>query len=152
MITADLVTVYIHRMCAEIGIQADKIYNPKTGAWYFALGSSTIEVFLTTQKNVQQESQTFIRCMAALCEIPKDLIKQFRLYKLAMAINATYLGYKISADESRGFVCAVAERNIQGMTYEEMTGLITDLGLWADKLDRFLQEETGSTGSSRSRG
>ena len=145
MVTADLVTVYIHRLCAEIGINANSIYNPKTGAWYFSMGSSTIEVFLTTQKNVQQQPQTFIRCMAALCEIPKDLIKQFRLYKLAMAINATYLGYKISADETRGFVCAVSERNIDSMTYEEMTTLISDLGMWADKLDQFLQQETSTS-------
>ena len=106
------------------------------------MGSSTIEVFLTTQKDIRQEPQTYIRCMAALCEIPNDLIRQFRIYKLAMAINSTYLGYKISADESRGFVCAVAERNILGMEYEDLTRLITDLGLWAEKLDQFLQQET----------
>lgn len=141
MVTTDLVVVYIHRLCAEIGINADDVYNPQTGAWYFSQGSATIEVFLTTQKNVQHQPQTFIRCMAALCEIPKDIIQQYNLYKLGMAINAQYLGYKISADESRGFVCAVAERNIDGMDYESMTVLIHDLGLWANKLDQFLQQE-----------
>lgn len=141
MVTVDMVTVYIHRMCAEIGINADTIYNPKTSAWYFSHGSSTIEVFLTTQKNAQQIPQTYIRCMAALCEIPADILSQFKLYKLAMAINSNYLGYKISADESRGFVCAVAERNIEGMDYHEMTTLISDLGSWADKLDQFLIQE-----------
>lgn len=141
MVTVELVTVYIHRMCAEMGIDANTIYNPKTSAWYFSHGSSTIEVFLTSQKNAQHQTQTYIRCMAALCEIPRDILSQFKLFKLAMAINAAYLGYKISADESRGFVCAVAERNIDGMEYEEMTTLISDLGSWADKLDQFLIQE-----------
>ncbi|MEI9807873.1 MAG: YbjN domain-containing protein [Bacteroidota bacterium] len=132
---------YLHRLCGEMGIEEKKVYNAKTGAWYFAQGSSTIEVFLTTQKNLLQQPQTFIRCMAALCEIPGDVKKQFQLYKTALAINGSYLGYKISADEEKGLVCIIAERNISGMDYEEMITLISDLGHWADKLDNFLQEQ-----------
>jgi hypothetical protein len=124
-----------------MGVEEKNVYNPKTGAWYFVQGSSTIEVFLTTQKNLQQQPQTFIRCMAALCEIPKDVKKQFDLYKTVLAINGSYLGYKISADEPRGIICIIAERNISGMDYEEMITLISDLGLWADKLDNFMKDQ-----------
>ncbi|HTD93604.1 MAG TPA: YbjN domain-containing protein, partial [Chitinophagaceae bacterium] len=134
MTTVDTVTGYILRLCVEMNIDPQTIFNKKTGAWYFAQGSSTIEVFLTTQKNLQHQPQTFIRCMAALCEIPKDITKQFSLYKTALAINATYLGYKISADEARGLVCIISERNIEGMDFEEMVILINDLGTWAAKL------------------
>ena len=134
-------TIYIHRLCEEIGVTADSIYNQKTGAWYFAQGSCTIEVFLTTQKNMQRESQTFIRCTAALCDIPQTVPKQIALYKTAMGINATYLGFKISADEQRGLICIIAERNISGMDYDEMVALINDLSSWADKLVNFMKEE-----------
>ena len=141
MTRADLVKAFLERLCAEIGVDAENVYNPKTGAWYFSQGSSTLEVFLTVQKNLKQEPQTFLRCMAALCEIPKDLMQQYKLYKTSLAINGAYLGYKISADESRGIVCVIAERNIDGMDYDEMITLIRDLGLWAEKLDKFLQQE-----------
>lgn len=141
MTPVEIVTAYLHRLCQEIGVDPKTAFNPKTGAWYFAQGSSTIEVFLTTQKNLHQQPQTFIRCMAALCEIPQDLLKQYNLYKTVLAINATYLGYKISAEEGRGLVCIIAERTIDGMDYPEMVSLINDLGSWADKLDDFLQEE-----------
>ena len=134
---------YLHRLCEDMGVEEKKVFSPKTGAWYFVQGSSTIEVFLTTQKNLQQQPQTFIRCIAALCEIPKDGKKQLALYKTALAINGSYLGYKISADEERGLVCIISERNISGMDYDEMITLINDLSHWADKLDTFLQEHFG---------
>ena len=141
MIPAERIKDYLSRLCHEIGVDEKTIFNPTTAAWYFAHGSSTIEVFLTTQKNLQQQPQTFIRCMAPLCEIPKDPKKQFSLYKTALAINATYMGYKISAEEERGLVCIIAERNISGMDYDEMITLIKDLGSWADKLDDFMKNE-----------
>ena len=141
MSSIDLVKEYIRRLCADLGVDADSIYNQRTGAWYFVQGGSTIEVFLTAQKNPQQEQQVFIRCMSPLCAIPRDLPKQFTLYKTALAINSTYLGYKLSADEARGIVCAIAERNIEGMDYPAMITLISDLGFWAGKLDAFLRKE-----------
>ncbi|MCG2616504.1 YbjN domain-containing protein [Terrimonas sp. NA20] len=141
MSTVDLVKAYIHRLCAEIGVEADSIFNQSTGAWYFSQRSSTIEVFLTTQKNPLQEPSVYIRCMSPLCNIPTDITKQFSLYKTALAINASYLGYKITADESRGIVCIVTERNIVGLDYAEMLDLINDLGLWAEKLQLFFNRE-----------
>lgn len=141
MTTVETVKEYIRHLCTDLGVDPDTVYNAQTGAWYFIQGSSTIEVFLTAQKNPQEEQQVFIRCMSPLCAIPRDIPKQFVLYKTALAINATYLGYKLSADEARGIVCAVAERNIEGMDYAEMIGLISDLGFWAGKLDLFLKKE-----------
>jgi len=141
MTSIETVKQYIRHLCTDIGVNADDIYNEQTGAWYFVQGSSTIEVFLTAQKNPQQEQQIFIRCMSPLCAIPRDIPKQFMLYKTALAINATYLGYKLTADESRGILCAVTERNIEGMDYTEMINLIRDLGFWAGKLDLFLKKE-----------
>jgi hypothetical protein len=141
MSSVDHVKSYIALLCIDLGVDASSIYNEKTGSWYFTQNGSTIEVFLTAQKNPQQEQQVFIRCMSPLCAIPRDLPKQFVLYKTAMAINATYLGYKLTADETRGIVCAVTERNIEGMDYNEMITLISELGFWAGKLDAFLKKE-----------
>jgi hypothetical protein len=143
MTPAERTIGYLHRLCAEMGVEESKVFNPKNGAWYFAQGSSTIEVFLTTQKSLQQETQGFIRCMAPLCAIPGDITKQFELYKTAMAINGSYLGFKISADEPRGILCIIAERNISGMDYPEMLTLLNDLGLWADKLSNFMKAQFG---------
>lgn len=141
MSTADLVKAYIQRLCADLGVDADRIYNSKTGAWYFSQEGSTIEVFLTEQKNPQQEPQTFIRCMSPLCEIPRDISKQFSLFKTALAINAKYIGYKLTADESRGLLCIVTEQNVERMDYAGMLDLIGDLGLWAQKLQLFFHNE-----------
>lgn len=141
MASVETVKEYIHHLCTEVGVSPNKIFNSETGAWYFVQGSSTIEVFLTAQKNPQQEQQIFIRCMSPLCAIPRDIPKQFALYKTALAINSTYLGFKLIADETRGIVCAVSERNIEGMDYGEMISLISDLGFWAGKLDLFLKKE-----------
>ncbi|MBC7949485.1 MAG: YbjN domain-containing protein [Chitinophagaceae bacterium] len=143
MTPVDRIKDYLQRLCIEMGVEEKTLFNPKTASWYFVMGSSTIEVFLTTQKNLHNEPQTFIRGMAALCAIPGDRRKQFELYKTVLAINATYLGYKISAEEDRGLVCIISERNISGMDYYEMVTLIMDLGEWADKLDKFLKEQFG---------
>jgi hypothetical protein len=141
MSSVDLVKAYIERLCADLGVDAERIRNARTGAWYFSQEGSTIEVFLTEQKNPQQEPQHYIRCMSPLCEIPKDITRQFSLFKTALAINAKYLGYKLTADESRGLLCIVTERNIDRMDYAEMLNLISDLGLWAEKLRLFFHNE-----------
>lgn len=143
MTPAERITDYLERLCQEMGVEKKNVYNANTGAWYFVQGASTVEVFMTTQKNLQQQPQTFLRCMAPLCEIPGDVKKQFDLYKTGMAINGSYLGYKISADEKRGLVCIIAERNISGMDYPEMLTLINDLSLWADKLHPFMRDQFG---------
>ena len=132
---------YIHLLCQDLGVDSAKIYNEKTGAWYFTNGNSTMEVFFTTQKSWTDQQNTYLRCMAPLCNIPTDLPKQFKLFKTVMEINHQYAGFKISADEKRGLVCIVAERNILGMDYAEMVVMIEFLGHWANRLHEFLRAE-----------
>lgn len=141
MTPTERITDYLQRLCNDMGVEEKNVYNPKTGAWYFVQGNSTIEVFLTTQKNLQQLPQVFIRCIAVLCEIPRDIMKQYDVYKTSLAINSTYLGFKISADETRGLICIISERNISGMDYSEMLTLLHDLSLWADKLSKFMRDQ-----------
>ena len=141
MTLVERVSLYIHRLCESIGVSAEKIYHPATNAWYFASGNNTIEVFISNQKMSDDESDTFLRCMAPLCAIPSDIMRQFALFRLVLQINAKYMGFKITADEERGLLCIVSERNVSGMDYEEMVTMIDYVGHWAGKLDRFLAEQ-----------
>ncbi len=141
MTLVERIQAYIHQLCSDVGVDPASIYNPATNAWYFSNGSATMEVFLTTQKGWDNEISHFLRIMAPLCEIPRDVPRQFNLFKTVMAINQTYLGFKIGADEQRNLICIVAERNIQGMDYSEMVDMIDYLGHWANKLDDFMKAE-----------
>ncbi|MET0636377.1 MAG: hypothetical protein ABWZ25_10150 [Chitinophagaceae bacterium] len=141
MTLVERVNLYITQLCDSIGVSAEKVYHPTTNAWYFSNGTSTIEVFLSNQKSSDGQSETFIRCMAPLCQIPMDIMKQFAMFRTVLQINAKYMGFKITADEERGIFCIVSERNISGMDYDEMVSMIDGLGHWADKLDKFLVSE-----------
>ncbi|RYY57079.1 MAG: hypothetical protein EOO09_03960 [Chitinophagaceae bacterium] len=141
MTMVERVGLYIERLCESIGVSAANIYHPSTDAWYFSNGGSTIEVFLTTQKNVDGDNDYYLRCMSALCEIPKDIMRQFALYRTVLQVNAKYLGFKIVADEGRGLLCVVSERNISGMDYEEMVGMISYIAHWGTKLEKYIAAE-----------
>jgi hypothetical protein len=141
MVTPEIVKEYINRLCQEIGTTADAVYNAKTGAWYFANGSSRIEVFLTTIE-VQKKVRTFIRCFAPLYNIPADN-KKADLFQGALEVNTQYMGIKLGTMADKGLLCAIAERDIEGMDYAEMVTLISDIGFWADQLDDFLKKSFG---------
>ncbi len=55
------------------------------------------------------------------------------------------MGVKLSMLPEKGFLYAVAERDIEGMDYQEFKTLISDLGYWSDQLDDVLKERFGST-------
>jgi hypothetical protein len=143
MATVENVNAYISRMCTEMGTSAEKIFNPKTNAWYFSRGSSTIEVFLTSYETANKSLRTFIRCFAPLLVIPGNEKKKLDLYQGALEANAKYMGLKISSIVDKGILCAISERDINGMDYDEMVTLITDIGYWADELDDFLKKTFG---------
>jgi hypothetical protein len=140
MATADNVRTYIDQLCQQIGTTADKIYNPKTGAWYFTRGSSTIEVFLTSYETAQKSTRTFIRCFAPLHNIPTNEKQKLDFFQGALEVNTKYMGIKLATIADKGIMCAIAERDIEGMDYQEFVVLITDIGYWADELDDFLKK------------
>ena len=141
MTLVERVSLYIATLCESIGVNAEDIYHPSTNAWYFSNGSHTIEVFLSNQKAAGSESDTFLRCMAPLCAIPAEPTRQFALFRLMLQVNGKYMGFKITADEDRGLLCIVTERNISGMDYEEMVSMIDHVAHWAGRLDKFLAEQ-----------
>jgi hypothetical protein len=144
MTTTEMVKVYVNQLCAEIGTTADNIYNPQNKAWYFNRGSTTLEVFMTSYETNSQTVRTFIRVFAPIYILPQDPQKQLSLFQGALEANSQYMGVKISTIASKGFMYAVAERDIEGMDYKEFVTLISDLGYWADKLDDFLKERFGA--------
>ena len=143
MAPSDVARAYIYRLCQELGVSADSIYNAKTGAWYFTSGSSTIEVFLTTISLGQQAERTFIRCFAPIYIVPGDPIKKLGILQSAMEINTDRMGIKLSALPEKGFLCVVAERDIDGMDYAEFMTLISDISYWCDHLRRYFEKNFG---------
>jgi len=139
MVPSDVARAYIYRLCHEIGANADSIYNAKTGAWYFAAKSTTIEVFLTSFQSGEKE-RTFIRCFAPLCGIPADTKRKLDMYQAVLEINTQRPGIKLSITSDKRFLCAVSERDIDGMDYQEFLTIITDISFWADQLSDFFKK------------
>jgi len=139
MVPSDVARAYIYRLCHEIGANADSIYNAKTGAWYFAAKSTTIEVFLTSFQSGEKE-RTFIRCFAPLCGIPADTKRKLDMYQSVLEINTQRPGIKLSITSDKRFLCAVSERDIDGMDYQEFLTIITDISFWADQLSDFFKK------------
>ncbi|MGK2861976.1 MAG: YbjN domain-containing protein [Chitinophagaceae bacterium] len=135
MSTIEFARAYISRLCRDIGTTADAIYNEKTSAWYFTRGSSTIEVFLTTIETGSNIKRTFIRCIAPIMDIPGDEKKKLSIFQKALELNNRHMGIKLCSNTEMGLLCAVTERDIEGMDYDEFINLITDIGFWADHLD-----------------
>jgi hypothetical protein len=140
MAPSDVARAYIYRLCQEIGANADSIFNAKTGAWYFAGKSSTIEVFLTSIQTGEKE-RTFIRCFAPLCGIPADTKRKLDMYQAVLEINTQRPGIKLSVTSDKRFLCAVSERDIDGMDYQEFLSIITDISFWADQLSDFFKKQ-----------
>jgi hypothetical protein len=130
MAPADVAKAYIYRLCNQIGVNADSIYNAKTGAWYFTSGSSTIELFLTTIERGLEAERTFVRCFAPVCAIPDDAKEKLAIFKIALEINTDRMGVKL---------CAVTERDIDGMDYQEFISIISDISYWADHLKDYFK-------------
>lgn len=142
MAPSDVARAYIYRLCNDIGANADSIFNARTGAWYFSSGSSTIEVFLTTITG-QRGERTFIRCFAPIYTVPPDPIKRLGILQAAMEINTERMGIKLSSLPEKGFLCVVAERDIDGMDYTEFVTVIGDINYWCDHLRTFFEKKFG---------
>jgi hypothetical protein len=143
MSSIEFVRAYIHRLCKDIGTHADAIYNAKTCAWYFSRGSSTIEVFLTNTEDNDQSTRTFLRCFAPLSAVSSNPVMQFEVFKKALELNTRHMGIKFSVLPDKGLLCLIAERDIDGMDYDEFISLISDISYWADHFDHYLQTHYG---------
>ena len=145
MTTSEMVKVYVNQLCAEIGCTPESIYNKETNAWYFTRGSASIEVFLSSYETAMKTVRTFVRCFAPVCSIPANDPKKIQLFQESLQNNAGFMGVKLGILPEKGFMYAIAERDIEGMDFTEFKTLINDLGYWADLIDNLLHERFGST-------
>lgn len=137
------VQAYIHRLCRDIGADANAIYNKNTSAWYFTGGASTIEVFLTGHDGQEENGRVFLRCFAPVYTFSANPVKQFEIYQKALELNTKHMGIKLSLVPEKRLLCVIAERDIEGMDYGEFVTLISDIGYWADHFDNYLREHFG---------
>jgi len=145
MTTSEMVKVYVNQLCAEIGCTSESIYSKENNSWFFSRGSVSIEVFLSSYETVVKTIRTFVRCFSPVYALPVDDAKKIQLYQEALQNNTNFMGVKLSIMPEKGFMYAVAERDIDGMDYEEFKTLVSDLGYWADQMDDILKERFGST-------
>jgi hypothetical protein len=145
MTTTEMVKVYVNQLCLEIGCTPESIYNASSNSWFFTRGSASVEVFMSSYETAVKTVRTFVRCFSPVCPIPVDTEKKKVLYHEALSNNATFMGVKLAIMPDKGYVYAVAERDIDGMDYIEFKTLISDLGYWSDQLDNILHERFGST-------
>lgn len=145
MTTTEMVKVYVNQLCAEIGCTPESIYSKENNSWFFTRGSATVEVFMSSYETVVKTIRTFVRCFSPVYALPADSQKKMQLYQEALQNNTSFMGVKLSIMPDKGFMYAVAERDIEGMDYSEFKTLISDLGYWADQLDNILHERFGST-------
>ncbi|HRI20413.1 MAG TPA: YbjN domain-containing protein [Panacibacter sp.] len=147
MTTTEMVKVYVNQLCAEIGCTPESIYSKENNSWFFTRGSATIEVFMSSYETVVKTVRTFIRCFSPVYALPADNEKKVQLYQEALQNNANFMGVKLGIMPGKGFMYAIAERDIEGMDYTEFKTLVSDLGYWADQLDNILHERFGATAS-----
>src|SRR6476660_2233963 len=126
MTTIETVIAYINRLCTEAGADPEKIYSHQNNAWYFARGSSTLEVFFTSYETSDKSERIFLRCFSTIYPIHIDLPKRQELYHVALEINARNMGVKIGTIAEKGYLYAIGERDIEGMDYPEFVTLISD--------------------------
>lgn len=143
MTTIETVKAFLNRLCVEAGADPEKIYNAETESWYFLKGSSTLEVFLTSYETSGNVVRTFIRCLSAIYPLPVDTAKRQELYYVALEVNARNMGVKIGVLADRGYMYAIAEREIDGMDYHEFVTIINDVGYWADQLSELFRSRFG---------
>ena len=49
------------------------------------------------------------------------------------------MGIKLSIIPDKGLLCAIAERDIDGMDYQEFISIISDISYWADHLKDYFK-------------
>lgn len=148
MTTIETVKGYINRFCGEAGTDPEKIYSHEQDAWFFEKGSSTLELFLTSFETSEKVVRTFIRCISAIYPIPVDAAQRQELYYAALEINTRNMGVKIGTIAEKGYMYAIAEREIDDLNYEELVILINDVSYWAVQLSDLFTTRFGEPQSN----
>ncbi len=119
----------IEQFVQSVGLTKQQTFNAEFASWHWTRGSAPIEVFVTNGGN-----DRFYLCIySALVELPGGGLEA--AFKHLLELNHSKLGVKLSLKPGSNWVFAVAERDVNGMDYQELVTCIGDLEWWADKLD-----------------
>ena len=143
MTTTEMVKVYINQLCAQIGVSPESVYSEQYKSWNFSKGEHLIEVFFTSYETSVKTVRTFIRCFSAIYPMPSEAQKQLDLYRVTTEYNAQYMGVKMGVIQGRPFIYAIAERDIDGMDFEEFSIMVSDLAFWAERISGELRSKLG---------
>ncbi|TAF67220.1 MAG: hypothetical protein EAZ55_02555 [Cytophagales bacterium] len=133
-----MVDAMIERYINTVGLKRENTYNTADNMWYWRRGSAQIEAGLIGGGN----NRYYLCVYSFLMEVPPQ--KTLEAYKHLLELNFDKLGVKISIKPNTSQVFAIAERDINGIDYEELATYISDLEWWADKLDDELKNTFGA--------
>ncbi|GAB3985650.1 hypothetical protein GCM10028807_01360 [Spirosoma daeguense] len=133
------VTEMIHCYAESAGLSRDKVYNPERKNWLWKRGSAGIEVLIETLNFQDGSRRDFLRIFSPLMDIPANNLLGF--YRHLLELNDQKLGVKLSIMPNTQKVYATDDRDIKGMDYYELSMFISDLEIWADKLDDELKAQ-----------
>lgn len=100
---------------------------------------------MTNKEEADGSNRTFIRCFAPVFSIPRNPVTSHNLFQDALELNTKHMGIKLSILPDKGLLCAIAERDIDGMDYQEFISLISDISTYADFLDDYLRARFGKS-------
>ena len=127
----------IKQYLQQIGLKPDECYNQQNNAWYWFRGSAKVEIFVSESKVTDIDIRYYLRVYSAVYKVPQN--NQLAFYRRLLDLNDTSLGMKFSTFNE--WVYVTTEKNIEGMDYKEMTQLVYNLELWADRFDDLLRSE-----------
>jgi len=138
----DKATEMINDFVVGKGINLSEAYIPDQKKWSLKRGSATIQIILLSVPVGENIFREFIQVASPIMIVPKG--KETEFYRRLLELNDVKLGIKFSIQKNTDQVWALAERDLIGMGYSELTTLLEDLGFWADELDDVLKNEFGS--------
>lgn len=73
--------------------------------------------------------------------VPPDSVSRLDFFYSALEANTRNAGIKLGTTSSKGLLCAIAERDIENMSYADLVTLITGIGYHAGQLDDYLAKQ-----------
>lgn len=143
MATRTDVLDYVKKFIESVGIDPKTCWNEENKAYYLYKGSAKIEVFVSEHKQDDGSIRYYLRVFSGIIKVPGTNKEKF--YRRLLEINDQSLGIKLTlmpeALPENDWVYATYERDIVGISYEEIEIILSDVGLWADYFDDELKKE-----------
>lgn len=130
----------INHYVRENGLSVDDIYDEERGSWFWTRGDVKIQAMLQTVGE-DDEQRNYLRVFSPLVKLPSASVTAF--YRKLLELNDVSLGVKLTIEEGGNQVYATYERDLEGIDYNEIVKIISDLELWSEDLTGQLVEQFG---------